>query len=83
MKNNEDIEILIKLPSKWFNYKETDLTSMFALRERVKEAIREQILPLQELELPKIKVTEEEVKKVALKLLAEEVMDTYREYIND
>ena len=82
-KQKKDIEILIKVPRGWLSENELDFLTMLGrglrgkIADRVTEGAVEKIL--EQIDLPKIIVTKEEIKSRMLDILAERALENKNE----
>ena len=75
---SKDIEVKIKVPKDWLSISELDICSMFG--GRIRDTVKTELIKeateniLKKLELPKIKITAQEIKDRMLTILAEKAL---------
>ncbi len=79
MNDKKDIEVSIKVPKGWLSTNDLDFLSLFTgrIKDRVKDKLLDEATAkiMKQIDLPKIKVSPEEIKDRMLTILAEKALE--------
>lgn len=76
---DKKIKVLIEIPSKWVDLESNEVGLLMNLHPKIESMVRDAVVEkvLQQMEVPKIEISKEELKEILLDKLAERVIYDY------